>query len=70
MKVVIVRYEEDENGRVVDEIVEDLIQCKDCKFYEEFVNGRGFFCSNERIAVLCGEPTEEDFCSWAERREE
>ena len=68
MKVVIIRYEEDENGNVVDEIVEDIIQCKDCKHYD------GYSCHNKWYGDGFGwyappAKTDEGFCDWAERRE-
>lgn len=65
MNAIVITY--DENGVPV---IRELIRCKECKYYEKFVNGGGLhFCSNDRIAEECEEPTEEDFCSWAERRE-
>ena len=42
-------------------IKQEIIRCKDCKYYRK----DRFVCDLTKYAS-----TEDDFCSWAERREE
>lgn len=69
MSEMIVKFHCDERGaaRTWDEVGK-LVRCKDCKHWEgEYRNGFWYFeqCSlNEHVA------SSDDFCSWAERREE
>ena len=43
------------------EKLQEIIRCKDCKYYRK----DRFVCDLTKYAS-----TEDDFCSWAERREE
>ena len=58
LKEKIVRYETD--GSIVKAYdAGELIRCKDCKYW----NGSGKYCDYEMSGL------ENDFCSWAERKE-
>lgn len=63
MKEVIVRYEDNGYGNVVGEIVECLIRCKDCKYFDA---GYEMGCALDHKWI----PSPHGYCSWAERREE
>lgn len=42
----------------------EVIRCKDCKRFEPYANGRQGFCNEEWRVCM-----NDDFCSWAERKE-
>ena len=46
------------------EVVGELIRCKDCNFKEEY-RGWNKWCIKNSFGT-----TDDDFCSWAERKEE
>ena len=49
------------DGLVIQKsLVSELIRCKDCKYW----NGNGKYCDYEMSGL------ENDYCSWAERKEE
>lgn len=56
----------DDNGKIVIPLgsfnmaVTKFIHCKDCKYW----NGNGKYCDYDMSGL------EEDFCSWAKRKEE
>lgn len=58
-------------GAIKQEIVGELVRCKDCKFYD-FWERRGIhLCvcwSGDPYEAA--EPGEDDFCSFAERRDD
>ena len=46
----------------------DIIRCKDCKYWEG--ERRGYFYYFEQCSLHERTASSDDFCSWAERREE
>ena len=51
------------------EPIEELIRCKDCKYFESFLEDCGF-CNNERWSDGWSSPYKlaEGFCDFAERK--
>ena len=57
-------YSEHEDGEPDGEIIQELIRCKDCKYYEETDETIGTCLLTESGAHI------EGYCSWAEVKEE
>ena len=57
-------YSEHEDGEPDGEIIQELIRCKDCKYYEEQDETIGTCLLTESGAHI------EGYCSWAEVKEE
>lgn len=72
MKEVIVRLTSDHIKVKGGEYVQDLVRCKECKYYtkRKFTDGSGEIweeevCDHHNLTA----PTSDDFCSYGERRE-
>lgn len=61
MSEIIVKYNDGNDHMAVrgGEYVQDLVRCKDCRWYKDF---DGCFFSTDGV-------DEDDFCSYGERRE-
>ena len=57
-------YSEHEDGEPDGEIIQELIRCKDCKYYEEQDETIGTCLLTESGAHI------EGYCSWGEVKEE
>lgn len=71
MKEYILKYQEREEYYYGHEEKNELIRCKDCKYFYK----TGLSEPNHVYCALWSrqdtkKPTKNDFCSWAERKEE
>ena len=54
---------------------EEIVRCKDCKFFDhsDFGKGEEYWCKlfiKIEDSVYCHRVIEDDFCAWGERRED
>ena len=52
--------------------VVEVVRCKDCKYYKEFIgnNGSAMMCFSPCCIGGQGKKLEDDFCSYGERRKD